>query len=187
METIIKNRKIAPDDLPKYSVREWKTWEGRWELIEGIPFAMSPMPSMKHQKINGKIYSLFEQAVKKCPECEVFLPVNFRIDENNVVHPDLLVVCDREENEIYLTTTPDIVAEIVSLSSKKQDTVTKPKIYQSIGIKYYLLIYPLEERVKIFQLNAGNYTLIKETKNENYHFELEPCNIVIDCSKIWEH
>jgi hypothetical protein len=31
--------------LPHYTYVEYEQWEGQWELIEGIPYAMSPLPS----------------------------------------------------------------------------------------------------------------------------------------------
>ncbi|WP_301924323.1 hypothetical protein [Ferruginibacter sp.] len=30
--------------LPHYTYEDHCQWEGRWEIIEGIPFAMSPAP-----------------------------------------------------------------------------------------------------------------------------------------------
>ena len=34
-----------------YSVEDWKTWEGRWELINGEAFAMAP-PTLEHQRVS---------------------------------------------------------------------------------------------------------------------------------------
>ena len=42
---------IAQKILPHYTYEDWLHWEGRWELIEGHPIAMSPMPVPKHQKV----------------------------------------------------------------------------------------------------------------------------------------
>ena len=121
MNTAIGKRKIAIDDLPKYTVSEWEKWEGKWELIEGIPYAMSPMPTVKHQRVNGELYRQFAQLLDSCSNCEVFLPVNFKIDVHNILHPDLLIVCNRGDEKIYITTIPSLVVEIISKSSKKQN------------------------------------------------------------------
>jgi hypothetical protein len=37
---------------PHYTVEDWKEWEGQWELIRGSVWAMTPMPSPKHQRIS---------------------------------------------------------------------------------------------------------------------------------------
>jgi hypothetical protein len=34
-------------------------WEGKWELIDGIPHAMSPAPTPKHQIIANTLGALF--------------------------------------------------------------------------------------------------------------------------------
>jgi hypothetical protein len=36
--------------LPHYTYEDYCRWEGQWELIDGIPYAMSPMPRPQHQK-----------------------------------------------------------------------------------------------------------------------------------------
>lgn len=185
MITAIENRQITTDDLPKYTVKEWKNWEGKWELIEGIPYAMSPMPTIKHQNINGRLYRQFAELLDHCPDCEVFLPINLKINENNVVHPDLTIVCKGIQEDVYVTTTPNLVVEIISKSSKKQDTITKPKIFGLLGVRYYVLIDPKKELVKIFELENDRYQLRLETRNDNYTFELEDCIANFDFSKIW--
>ena len=42
------------DDLPRYTYEEYKKWEGQWEIIYGIAYAMSPMPMIKHQHISTR-------------------------------------------------------------------------------------------------------------------------------------
>lgn len=173
MSISISNRKLSFNDLPQYTVQEWANWEGKWELIEGIPYAMFPIPSLKHQQINGRLYRLFEDALVDCDDCEVFLPINFKLDENTVVHPDLLVVCNRKEEDIYLTTIPKLVVEILSKSTKQKDKNVKPKLYQSVGILYYLIVDTALERVDIFKLKDKKYVLDRQVKTSDYTFEWE--------------
>ena len=33
---------------PNYTYDDYKHWEGRWEVIDGVAYAMSPMASPKH-------------------------------------------------------------------------------------------------------------------------------------------
>ncbi len=51
--------------LPHYTYEEYRLWEGRWELIEGIPWVMSPAPSPRHQWISSNIKSEIRNAIKK--------------------------------------------------------------------------------------------------------------------------
>ena len=41
--------------LPHYTYEDYCNWEGRWELIDGIPFAMSPAPTPRHQWLIANI------------------------------------------------------------------------------------------------------------------------------------
>ncbi|MEM9722379.1 MAG: Uma2 family endonuclease [Bacteroidota bacterium] len=184
MQTL-RDRNIEASDLPLYGWEDWATWEGKWELIEGIPYAMSPMPSKKHQRINGKVYRLFSEALESCPDCEAFLPVNFKIGKHNVLHPDLLILCGEDDDELYVTQTPQLVLEILSPSTLKKDLHTKPKIYKSVRVPFYVIIDPQRESVSIFQLKKEAYVLLSEGREIYMELALEPCKIKIDFGKIW--
>ncbi len=41
---------IVEKYMPRYTIDDYKLWEGDWELIDGIPFAMTPSPFGKYQK-----------------------------------------------------------------------------------------------------------------------------------------
>ena len=43
------------NELPNYCYEDYKRWEGNWELIYGVPYAMSPAPLIKHQRISNNI------------------------------------------------------------------------------------------------------------------------------------
>jgi len=46
---------LREEDLPSYTYEDYKLWEGDWELIYGVPYAMAPAPMIKHQAISSKI------------------------------------------------------------------------------------------------------------------------------------
>jgi hypothetical protein len=41
--------------LPHYTYADYVQWEGQWELIDDIPYAMSPSPVPKHQRIANNL------------------------------------------------------------------------------------------------------------------------------------
>ena len=128
----------APDKkyLPKYTYDEYKLWEGKWELINGIPFAMSPSPSFYHQLVSGNIHTQLKDLLQKCKKCKAVLPVDWRIPgdlDNNVLQPDNMVYC-KEVNEIYITEAPSLIFEILSPSSTYKDRIIKYDIYESQGV-----------------------------------------------------
>lgn len=183
----MRNRNIEVEDLPRYTISDWEQWEGKWELIDGIPFALSPMPEKKHQRVNGRLYMHFTELLEDCPECEAFLPVNYKVNDSNLLHPDLLVVCGEAPEGTYVTTTPHLIVEILSPSTKTKDKKTKPKLYQALGIRYYLIIDPKAEMVFVFELKeAGEYELMAKGRDISYAFEFGRCGITVDFSRIWK-
>ncbi len=37
-----------PSFVPNYSVADYQTWPGDWELWNGVPIAMGPSPFLPH-------------------------------------------------------------------------------------------------------------------------------------------
>jgi hypothetical protein len=84
---------LRMQDLPHYTYDDYVQWEGRWEVISGIPYAMVPMPTIEHQDMSGEIYHYLRVLLNNCPNCRPFLPVDWQITEDTIVQPDVLVVC----------------------------------------------------------------------------------------------
>ncbi|WP_420768900.1 Uma2 family endonuclease [Parageobacillus thermoglucosidasius] len=40
----------------RYTYKDYIESDGRWELINGIPYNMTPAPSTEHQRIVGELY-----------------------------------------------------------------------------------------------------------------------------------
>ena len=45
----------APRYVPHYTVSEYARWEGDWELIDGVPIAMSPSPFGPHERVGSEL------------------------------------------------------------------------------------------------------------------------------------
>ena len=45
---------LRREELPNYTYADYAQWEGRWELMDGVPFAMAPSPSFQHQSVSGQ-------------------------------------------------------------------------------------------------------------------------------------
>jgi len=94
------------EEIPRYTYDDYKLWDGKWELIEGYPYAMSPAPMIKHQSISNKIARELEELFQDCTKCQVLLPVDWKIAEDTVMQPDNSVICHEPKNEgIHYTGT----------------------------------------------------------------------------------
>ena len=90
----------------RFTYRNYKEWpdDERWELIEGMAYAMSPAPSRKHQDIVVELLRQFSNFLLNKP-CRVYVaPFDLLLPEvsdtddeiDTVVQPDLLVICNRD-------------------------------------------------------------------------------------------
>jgi len=172
--------------LPHYTFEDWSHWEDKWELIHGIPYAMRPMPVPKHQRIAMALGAEFTFALKKYGDCKVYQPIDYKITDDIIVQPDLLVVCNKIQKP-YLDFAPSLVAEILSPATALKDRHTKYQIYLSQSIPYYIIISPDTEEVEVFVLESENYQLRQKGHAFNFTFLFDNnCQAAIDFNEIWQ-
>jgi len=167
-----------------YTYDDYKEWEGNWELIDGVPIAMSPAPMRKHQSLATKVIYQLEKQIQECFKCEVLGEVDYKVYNDTVLRPDIVVVCD-EQNDSYLTKAPEIVVEIISKSTAKRDELYKFDIYEAELVKYYILIYPDDLSAKIYKNENAKFIKQGDFSKENYHFENTMCKVDIDFEKVF--
>jgi Uma2 family endonuclease len=167
-----------------YTYNDYKQWKGDWELIDGIPMAMAPSPMRKHQSIASKIISNLDKQIDECISCEVLGEVDYKIEEDTLLRPDVVLTCG-ETHEAYLTKAPEIIVEIISKSTAKRDEKYKFDIYEAEKVKYYILIYPEDLNAKIYKLDNKKYDKQGDFSMQSYFFEDTTCSISIDFEKIF--
>jgi Uma2 family endonuclease len=171
--------------LPHYTYNEWKLWEGKWELIDGIPYAMSPSPLPRHQKVAAELRYELTSALKKskCDKCNAYDPLDYKITDDTILIPDILIVCD-EIKKPYLDFAPSLVVEILSPSTALKDRNTKYQLYEQQQIKYYLIIDTDTREIEIYELKDDKYVL--QAFSTPFTFELAAdCNIVAELGNIF--
>ncbi len=171
--------------LPHYTYNDWINWKGQWELIEGIPYAMSPMPVPKHQRIGANIVIEFGDQLRKCKSCNVYQPLDYKISDEIIVQPDMLVVCGKIEKS-FLDFPPSLVVEILSPSTALKDRHSKFGIYEEQQIKYFIIVFPDKEEAEIYTIENNTYQLKQTGRNFTYTFSFESdCNATVDFKEIW--
>ena len=170
---------------PYYTYEDYYQWEGHWELIEGIPYAMSPAPIPQHQRVSLLLSMRFENSFSKCKYCKVFPPLDWKIKEDTIVQPDLLIVCDKIEKK-FLDFPPVLVVEILSPSTASKDRGEKMELYQSQKVKYYLIVDPQFKKLEIYEYINTQYEPVS-VNPEMYHFILhDNCTADVNFLDIWE-
>ncbi len=171
--------------IPHYTYSDYVQWEGRWELIDGHPIAMSPLPIPEHQQLSANlIYEFKDELKKNCKDCKVYSPLDYKISEDTTIQPDVLIVCGKIKKP-YLDFPPVLAVEILSPSTALRDRNTKYLIYQEQDVKYYLIVDADKKVIEIYQLINGKYELKTDTKD--FIFQLgDDCSISPDLYNIWE-
>ena len=159
-------RKEIVQETRRYTYADYRTWDDseRWELIDGIPYAMSPAPTRSHQKVVGRIYSRLEHFLRG-KTCEVYIsPFDVRLNagtkDDTVVQPDILVVCDKSKlDESGCTGAPDMVVEVLSPSTARRDRWLKFTRYIKAGVREYWIVDPETKTASVHLLKDGAYTV----------------------------
>ena len=73
------------------------------------------------------------------------------LDDNNHFRPDASIICDRSKIKgDGIHGAPDLVAEILSRTTSKNDRGVKMKAYERFGVKEYWIVDPVKENVLVF-------------------------------------
>jgi Uma2 family endonuclease len=147
-----------------YTYADYLTWDtdDRYELICGVPYLMSPAPSTIHQRVSARIFTQISSYLQGKP-CEAFFaPVDVRLnpdgDDDTVVQPDILVVCDRSKIEKQaIKGAPDLVIEIISPSTRSYDSMLKLSCYMKAGVRECWLVDTKNYYVRTY-VNNGDGT-----------------------------
>jgi Uma2 family endonuclease len=166
----------APKYEDVYTYADYLSWpEGeRWELLDGIPYNMSPAPFRQHQGVAGELFRQIANFLSDKP-CEVYAaPFDVRLlpeasqeelrktdnDElTTVVQPDISVICDADKlDERGCLGAPDLIIEVLSPSTAAKDQIQKLALYEKCGVKEYWIVHPTDKVVTVRLLNEeGKY------------------------------
>ncbi len=145
--------------------RDWPDDE-RWELIDGVAYAMAPAPTISHQTLAGQLFRQIDQALDGTPcrtliaPVDVLLPAANEVDEQvtTVVQPDILVVCDPAKvTENHIRGAPDWIIEVLSPATARHDHLTKRALYERAGVREYWLVHPVDRVITLYTLKDGLY------------------------------
>ena len=146
----------------KYTYGQYRSWtdDERWELIDGLAWMMSA-PSDRHQaisfRLSGELYVFLKgkPCLGRAAPFDVLLPRSDEADDdiNTVVQPDLVVFCDRTRiRKANARGAPDLVIEILSLSTQRKDWNEKFRLYERVGVREYWVIDPISLAIWVFHL-----------------------------------
>jgi Uma2 family endonuclease len=159
---------LALRDPHRHTYGEYCDWpeDQRYELIDGVAYAMAPAPSRQHQRLTFELAREIA-GVLDGSGCEVNIaPFDVRLPQGDeadadiatVVQPDISVVCDPSKLDARgCRGAPDWLIEVLSPSTAAHDQVRKLALYERHGVKEYWLVHPVDRVVIIYRLENGVY------------------------------
>lgn len=152
MEPLLKT------DAPLMTVedfeRDSRSWEGRWELMNGMPVKMQA-ESRLHSRTSRRIFLLVEHllAGHRCTPDE---RVDVLCGETDIRNPDVLIDChpDAATATGSRAFEPVVVFE-VAVTSQATDLGGKHRVYfENPHLMHYIAVLPQERRVVHFARGA---------------------------------
>lgn len=121
------------------------------ELRDGeiVDFAS---PTVEHQRIVGVLYSKILGFIDKNKgKCEPFIsPLDVKLDDYNVVQPDVFVFCDPSKyDEVRCYGAPDWCIEVLS-ANRSDDLVDKLSLYSKHGVREYWIVDPKNRKTLVY-------------------------------------
>ncbi len=163
----------------------------RFEYIDGEIYLLAS-PKVTHQNVLMELMGIFYNYFrgKSCRPAVSPFDVTLKRNEDNIniVQPDLMVLCDMDENineQDYYVGTPTLVVEIISESSRKMDYIKKLDLYLDCGIKEYWIVNPFSKEITCFEFSnkeiQDNITFRLGEKAKSYIF----ADLVVDMKSLF--
>jgi len=154
----------------RYTYRDLREWpeDERWELIDGVAWNMSAAPSVGHQRLVVELLRDIAAALDNSP-CEILIaPLDVLLpasaeqdmdDVENVVQPDLVVICDQAKLVPRgCWGAPDWAIEILSPYTSRKDMNEKLALYERHGVREYWIVDPGNRYIHVYLLgDDGRY------------------------------
>ncbi|MDY6268764.1 MAG: Uma2 family endonuclease [Selenomonadaceae bacterium] len=132
----------------------------RVELIDGKTYLMSPRPQVPHNRVIFNLGRLFGNYLYG-KTCVPFADgTDVYLDQENRYIPDAMIVCDRSIiHRKGIFGAPDLVVEVLSPSTRKNDRGPKMHHYAAAGVKEYWIIDPVAKSVEVYYNASGHFEI----------------------------
>ena len=171
-------------------------WVGEvdYEIIGGKKIYMVPTPNISHGIIAVRIASEFVNYIDEY-NIDAFVltsGVEVHLADGSQFRPDVSVVVRKPSDinkEKHIEGAPDLVVEVLSESTKKNDVGKKKDDYEKYGVKEYWIVDPENRSVKVYHNIEGKFTVGDEYKINSDKTEIKVSifeNLIVDIRNIFK-
>jgi Uma2 family endonuclease len=135
----------------------------RYEVLDG-ELAVTPAPTTTHQVVSRNLeFMLHAHALKTGAGAVYDAPIDVLLAPTTIVQPDLVFVTPGRQGivtERAVEGAPDLLVEILSPSTTRQDRVTKAALYARFGVRFYWIVDPAARTLEEYALALDSYWLV---------------------------
>ncbi|MBR0280165.1 MAG: Uma2 family endonuclease [Oscillibacter sp.] len=138
----------------------YKFEEERPEEIINGRVVMMASPSLNHNIISGNLYRIFGNYLDGKPCMPFHDNTNVFLEKSERYIPDVMIVCDRDKMRADgVHGAPDLVVEVLSPSTGRNDKRHKKDMYEKHGVREYWIVSPGEQSIEQYVLENGRFVL----------------------------
>ncbi len=157
------------------------------EFVNGQAFAMAGA-SEDHNLLVGGLFSRIWNHLRGKP-CRVFssdMKLTITSANNATYYPDVMVVCDRSDNDPYVKQKPCLLVEVLSPSTALLDRREKLFNYQKLeSLQEYVLLSQSEVKVDLYRRDRDGGWLV-QSLGVGDSLDLRSIDLAIALSDIYE-
>jgi Uma2 family endonuclease len=156
------------------------------EFLNGQAFAMAGA-SEDHNVISSNLVACIRPRLRGSG-CRVFssdMKLTIASADNATYYPDVMVVCDRTDNDIYIKQKPCLLIEVLSPSTAMLDRREKLFNYQKLeSLQEYVLVSQSEIKVELYRRDPEGWLVQSLSMGES--LQLQSIDLAIALAEIYE-
>ncbi len=160
MELLIEEEKYTVEDFRKMENLDENCY---YELIEG-EIVKKSSPHFEHHRVLRKFVVKLDRYVTDRKLGEIFFaPTDVYLDINNYLQPDLLFISEENKNTLIdegiIEGVPNLVIEILSPSTGRNDRGKKMQAYEFHGVQEYWIVDLTNRIIEVYVLENKRFIL----------------------------
>lgn len=168
MQPLMKTFPLSVED---YLAEEQES-EVKHEYVNGYVYAMVGC-SRRHNLLSVTLARLFGNHLQGTG-CFVYVSdMKVRAgnkDDNIFFYPDVMVSCNRNNQNSYIEEEPKLIVEVLSPSTEKYDRLGKLDAYTSItSLEEYLLVDQADMKVDLYRRDGDQWVLTRYGEGDTLH------------------
>ncbi len=145
---------------------------------------------VSHQYASKELFVLlYNYFLKSDPEGELFFgPLCVELGEEIVLQPDLFYISGARKEiikETRVAGAPDLVVEVLSQESARQDRLEKMQLYQEKGVKHCWLLSPEEKTLECYLLQEDYYARVTGGMDDDLVEIPGFCGLQVALENLW--